>query len=82
MKTNEVVEVSFHTFSTIALDGSEWSISPSPPVASKLEYETLVTTGQAAGWASEPVWTIRIANNLLRRREPNRDFWTIQSLVY
>jgi hypothetical protein len=50
---------SSYSFSTSALDGSEWSASR-PGRALPPGKGHLVLIGQGAGWAPEPVWTQRL----------------------
>jgi hypothetical protein len=44
------------SFLTLALDGGEWSVRCPCPFTSR--ERGLVPTGQEAGWAPEPVWTL------------------------
>jgi hypothetical protein len=69
-----VKRCSSYSFTTSALDGSEWSASRSgralPP-----RKGPLIPIGQEAGWASEPVWTQRIEEKsfrLCQRSNPDR----------
>jgi hypothetical protein len=68
IKTNGVVDMSFSAFSAIALDGDKWSTSPPSPakVTSELGYETLATTGQAAGGIQSPYGHYSLENSILR----------------
>jgi hypothetical protein len=54
-----------YSFSTSALDESEWSVS-SPGRALAPGKGPLVPTVQEAGWAPEPVWTQRLEEKSFR----------------
>jgi hypothetical protein len=50
---------SSYSFTTLALDGGEWSASRPGRALHPGEW-TPVPTGQEVGWAPEPVWTQRL----------------------
>jgi hypothetical protein len=72
---------SSYSFSTSALDGGEWSASR-PGRALAPEKELPVPTVQEAGWAPEPVWTLRLQGKSFRLcRESNLDRPVVQPVA-
>jgi hypothetical protein len=72
---------SSYSFSTLALDGAEWSASR-PCRALPPGKGPPVPIVQEAGWAPEPVWTVRLEGKSFRLcRESNLDRPVVQPVA-